>query len=116
MNQTEPSLFTATSLGELNNGSTSLVLTSNATIYCSAVTDTIVIQYLDTPTIDAGTSIEVCIDTTFIQLDATVQFSTNTLWSTNGGGTFDDDGIRHSTKVAWRALANLQKELEETKK
>lgn len=27
-------------------------------------------------------------------------------------GTMDTDGIRHSTKVAWRALANLQKELE----
>jgi len=27
-------------------------------------------------------------------------------------GTIDDDGIRHSAKVAWRALANLQKELE----
>ena len=28
-------------------------------------------------------------------------------------GTVDSDGIRHSAKVAWRALANLQKELEE---
>lgn len=27
-------------------------------------------------------------------------------------GTIDNDGIRHSTKVAWRALANLEKELE----
>lgn len=27
-------------------------------------------------------------------------------------GTVDDDGILHSTKIAWRALANLQKELE----
>lgn len=27
-------------------------------------------------------------------------------------GTVDTDGILHSTKVAWRALANLQKELE----
>ena len=27
-------------------------------------------------------------------------------------GELDDDGIRHSAKVAWRALANLQKELE----
>ena len=27
-------------------------------------------------------------------------------------GTIDDDGIRHSVKVAWRSLANLQKELE----
>jgi len=28
-------------------------------------------------------------------------------------GTIDTDGIRHSAKVAWRALANLQKEIEE---
>lgn len=28
-------------------------------------------------------------------------------------GTIDTDNVRHSTKVAWRALANLQKELEE---
>ena len=28
-------------------------------------------------------------------------------------GEIDTDGIRHSAKVAWRALANLQKELEE---
>ena len=27
-------------------------------------------------------------------------------------GTFDSDGLRHSAKVAWRALANLEKELE----
>lgn len=30
-------------------------------------------------------------------------------------GTFDDDGIRHSGKVAWRALALLQKEIEADK-
>ena len=28
-------------------------------------------------------------------------------------GTVDTDGIRHSTEVAWRALANLQKEIED---
>lgn len=28
-------------------------------------------------------------------------------------GTVDTDGIRHSTKVVWRGLANLQKELEQ---
>ena len=27
-------------------------------------------------------------------------------------GTKDNDGVRHSAKVAWRALANLQKEIE----
>lgn len=30
-------------------------------------------------------------------------------------GTLDTDGQRHSAKVAWRALANLQKELENNK-
>ena len=29
-------------------------------------------------------------------------------------GTIDDDGIRHTAKVAWRALASLEKELEAT--
>ena len=28
-------------------------------------------------------------------------------------GTIDTDGVRHSTKVAWRALAMLQQELED---
>lgn len=31
-------------------------------------------------------------------------------------GTIDTDGIRHSAKVAWRALANLQKEIENEKR
>ena len=31
-------------------------------------------------------------------------------------GTFDSDGIRHSAKVAWRALALLQKEIEASRK
>ena len=31
-------------------------------------------------------------------------------------GTIDDDGIRHSAKVAWRALAMLQKEIESNEK
>lgn len=30
-------------------------------------------------------------------------------------GTIDTDGIRHSAKVAWRALALLQKEIEQEK-
>lgn len=30
-------------------------------------------------------------------------------------GTVDSDGVRHSAKVAWRALALLQKEIENEK-
>jgi len=29
-------------------------------------------------------------------------------------GTVDTDGVKHSAKVAWRALANLEKEIEQT--
>ncbi len=32
-----------------------------------------------------------------------------------GAGTLDSDGVRHSAKIAWRALANLQKEIESEK-
>lgn len=27
-------------------------------------------------------------------------------------GTYDSDGVRHATKVAWRALAGLQREID----
>lgn len=30
-------------------------------------------------------------------------------------GTVDEDGVLHDTKVAWRAMANLQKVLEQQK-
>ena len=30
-------------------------------------------------------------------------------------GEIDSDGMRHSAKVAWRALANLEKEIENNK-
>lgn len=33
-----------------------------------------------------------------------------------GAGTLDSDGYRHSAKVAWRALANLQRELDAEQK
>ncbi|MEX1002797.1 MAG: PKD domain-containing protein [Crocinitomicaceae bacterium] len=79
------------SLAELNAGSTNLVLTSNNTGYCASVTDTITIQYLSTPTVDAGPIMEVCVDTTYIQMNGSVQFSSNTSWSTNGLGNFDDN-------------------------
>ena len=41
-----------------------------------------------------------------------VAIDTNAPLSYSTTGTVDDDGVRHSTKVAFRAMANLQKELE----
>lgn len=78
------------SLPEMNAGSTNIILCSTGNGYCSAVCDTMVIQYLDTPTISAGLDIDVCDDTTYVQLAATVQFASNIVWTTTGTGSFDD--------------------------
>jgi hypothetical protein len=42
---------------------------------------------------DAGIPINVCTDTTFIQMAATVQFAANVSWTTTGSGSFDDPGL-----------------------
>ncbi len=85
------------SLAELNNASTDLILCSTGNGYCTAICDTMTIQYLDTPTIDPGLDIEVCDDTTYIQLNASVQFASNILWTTPGSGSFDDPNLLNST-------------------
>lgn len=85
------------SIGELTAGFTNLVLTANATAYCAAVTDTIIIQYLSTPTVSAGLPINVCIDTTYVVLDGSLGFITNVVWTTTGAGSFDNDGLLDPT-------------------
>ena len=85
------------SLVELTAGSTFLVLTSTGNGNCEAVTDTLNILYLDNPEIDAGGNIDVCEDSTYVVIDATVLFSTNVTWNTFGDGSFDDDGVLDAT-------------------
>jgi len=78
------------SLAEMNNGSTQLILTTTGNGNCPAQTDTITILYLDTPQINTGGNIDVCEDSLYVQLNASVQFAANITWSTNGFGSFDD--------------------------
>lgn len=78
------------SLAEMNAGSTQLILTTTGNGYCAAQTDTINVLYLDTPTINVASDIDVCDDTTYVQLNASVQFASNIQWNHNGTGNFDD--------------------------
>lgn len=78
------------SLAEMNNGFTTIILTTTGNGSCPAQSDTLTIQYLDTPTIVTGGDIDVCEDSTYVQLNANVQFAANIIWTTNGLGSFDD--------------------------
>jgi gliding motility-associated-like protein len=78
------------SLAEMNNGQTSLVLTTTGNGMCAAQDDTITILYLDTPNIITGGDIDVCDDSLYVPLNASVQFAANIVWTTNGAGSFDD--------------------------
>lgn len=79
------------SLDELVEGYTEIVLTTVGNGYCEAQTDTLRINYLGDPNIDAGADIGVCEDSTFVILEAVIGFETNVLWSSEGDGMFDDD-------------------------
>ena len=95
-----PSNMNATyypSLAEMNNGSTFLILTTTGNGNCPAQTDTINIFYLDTPSINTGGNIDVCNDSLFVQLNASVQFAANIIWTTNGSGNFDDNSQLDAT-------------------
>lgn len=85
------------SLAELNNGFTQLILTTTGNGDCPAQTDTIYIQYLDTPEINTGGDIDVCEDSLYVTLNASVQFAANVIWTTNGAGSFDDASSLNAT-------------------
>lgn len=85
------------SLSEMNNGFTTIILTTTGNGLCPAQSDTLTIQYLDTPDINTGGDIDVCEDSLYVQLNASVQFAANIIWSTNGAGSFDDPGQLDAT-------------------
>lgn len=80
-----------TTLDELDAGSSTIVLTTVGNGYCEAQTDTMVITYLGNPEVNAGPDIEVCEDSTYINIEATVGFETGTTWTSSGDGIFGDD-------------------------
>jgi gliding motility-associated-like protein len=84
-------------LDELTLGETTLFLTTEGNGFCEADVDTIVISYLSSPEVIAGDDIDVCIDSTFIDITATLGFESNTTWSTLGDGVFGDEEALETT-------------------
>jgi PKD repeat protein len=79
---------------ELDLGESTLILTSTGNGFCPTKTDTIRIEYIDKPIIDAGNDQSVCKDTASVQLEALMQFGTGVAWFTNQGtGTFNDTSL-----------------------
>lgn len=76
---------------EITAGSSELILTTTGNGLCPSQNDTIIITYIDGPTVDAGPAISVCKDTTEIPLNGTAQFENGVLWTTSGNGTFVQD-------------------------
>lgn len=85
------------SLDELVAGYGTLILTTVGNGHCEAQTDTLRINYLGDPEVDAGPDLDVCEDSSFVPITATVGFETNIVWTTEGDGTFDDNEELNTT-------------------
>lgn len=73
---------------EVAAGSMSLVLSSTGNGLCPSDVDTLVINFVPGPTVDAGPDIQVCVDTTSVPLNGVVTIAGGGIWSTTGGGNF----------------------------
>lgn len=71
------------------NGSVSIILSTTLNGACAPETDTLVIDILPAPIVDAGPA-SVCSNNTSLNLSGTVYHATGGIWSTLGDGTFAD--------------------------
>jgi gliding motility-associated-like protein len=74
---------------EITNGFTEIILSTTGNGFCPSDQDTLRIDFIDGPTVDAGPDQEVCADTSSVPLSATFQFSGGVEWYTViGTGSF----------------------------
>ena len=72
------------SAADLNVGSVTLTLTSEANGLCAAESDEVVITITPAPTANAGSDIEVCASETAIALSGSASNQTGVVWTTSG--------------------------------
>lgn len=70
-------------------GNIVLTLTSDQNGLCNAVSDNLVLQFTDRPTVNAGPDQSICADTTYINLNAEVTIASGVSWSSSGTGIFE---------------------------
>jgi len=76
------------SSSEILNGFSQLILSSTGNGFCPTITDTLIINYVPGPTIDAGLSVTVCKDTAAIPLTGSVTVAGGGAWTSSGTGIF----------------------------
>lgn len=79
--------------GEVAGGFMYLVLATSANGVCPADDDSIRIDFVPGPSVDAGPDIQVCKDSTGIPLNGTVTVAGGGLWSTTGSGAFSPSPV-----------------------
>lgn len=77
------------SLTERTNGSVKLILTTSATTYCPPQKDTVLFTITPAPTVNAGTDISICGDSSFVKLNGSINtIPSGAVWSSTGSGMF----------------------------
>lgn len=73
---------------EISAGSMFLILTSTGNGVCPAAFDSVTITFVPGPTVNAGADIQVCRDTSSVQLNGSYTVAGGVLWTTTGSGSF----------------------------
>lgn len=88
------------SQNEIDDGFTELILSTTGNGFCPSNQDTLRIDFIDGPEVDAEPDIEVCRDTSSIPLSATFQFAGGVEWFTNDGtGSFTNSTSANTTYI-----------------
>lgn len=80
------------SSGDITNGSISLTLTSTNNGNCLAVQDSILVTFIDEPTVSITSSDSVCSNLSLMDLDGTVSPGFSANWTTTGFGSVVSPG------------------------
>jgi gliding motility-associated-like protein len=88
--------YTATPTA-IKNGADTLLLISTNNALCPADTDTVIIHFTKTPTVNAGKDLVVCKDTVSISVCATVTIASGVTWKSTGTGKFITDSTKSCT-------------------
>ncbi|MFK8045397.1 MAG: PKD domain-containing protein [Crocinitomicaceae bacterium] len=78
---------------ELNNGQTFVVFSTAMNPFCPVQTDTVFIDFIETPEVEVLADFSVCENDNFISIEGTVLNSTQTIWTANGAGTIVNQNL-----------------------
>jgi gliding motility-associated-like protein len=74
-----------------------LILSTTGNGVCPAAFDSLQIDFVAGPTVDAGPDTQVCRDTSSVQLNGSYTVAGGVVWSTTGSGTFTPDNTAPNT-------------------